>query len=206
MRSSSSGHRGAEDDLHAELLEPAREPRRVRVLGVARHDLVADRQDGGEHMTSIREIDVERDASDLVDAGPGDLSDRRDRRRLVVHRLRTVPERSQAATVGRRSSTAGWSAAPTAFSACSSRPPAARDCRVAVREEHRGRGIGTALVRDRSRPTRARSAPEQLIVTSTRTTQASPSPRKRGFTEVRAETEAALDPRRVTERRRPTST
>ena len=68
MRSSLVGHRRAEDDLHAELLEPPGEPRRVRVLGVTGDDFVPDRQDGGEHMTSmtIRELDPERDAAGVV--------------------------------------------------------------------------------------------------------------------------------------------
>ena len=57
-------HRGADHDPHAERLEPAREPRGVRVLGVARDELVPDRQDGGEHMASmqIRDTDPEADA------------------------------------------------------------------------------------------------------------------------------------------------
>ena len=52
IASISSGTAAVEDDADAERLEPLREPRRVRVRDVAGDDLVADRQDRGEHRSS----------------------------------------------------------------------------------------------------------------------------------------------------------
>ena len=46
-------HRGGEHDADAERLEPLGEPDRVRVLDVAADDFVADREDRGEHRSSV---------------------------------------------------------------------------------------------------------------------------------------------------------
>ena len=91
------GHRRAQDDLHAELLEPPRKPRGVRVLGVARHDLVPDRQDGGEHMTSmtIREVSPERDAESIVALIRASSPTAVITPESWQHRTATVPERAQ---------------------------------------------------------------------------------------------------------------
>ena len=179
------GHRRAQDDLDAELLEAAREPRRVRVLGVARHDLVADRQDGGEHMTSIREIDIERDASDLVELARETSPTAVINVAALVHRLRTVPERSRGRTwvaeadgrvIGRVDCFLSLFESSSRIAAC----------RVAVREEHRGRGIGSALYDvglAHARRDRRPAADRQL-------------PRERGGGRLRAQARLPPGPRR----------
>ncbi len=149
------------------------------------------------HTTSIREIDVERDASDLVELA------RETSPTLVVnvasfiHRMRTVPERSRAKA---------WVAE------IDGRVVARADCFlslfdtssriaglfVAVREEQRGRGIGSALYETALAHARSIGA-EQLLVDFHANDSGVAFAAKRGFKEVRAETESALDPRCVQE-------
>src|SRR5262249_46235819 len=91
------GHGRADHHPVTERLEPAGEPRRVRVLGIAGDELVPDRQDGYEHMASmtIREIDPERDAEQVVDlvvkTNPIAVTNPEEWR----HRIRAVPERTR---------------------------------------------------------------------------------------------------------------
>ena len=100
----SSGTAALSDDPHAERLEPAREPRGVRVLGVARDELVPDRQDGCEHMASmqIRDTDPEADADQVVElllvTNPTIVTNAA----AWLHRYRSVPERARLRSVGRR--------------------------------------------------------------------------------------------------------
>jgi GNAT superfamily N-acetyltransferase len=149
-------------------------------------------------MTSIRQIDIERDASDLVGLARETSPTMVINVASLVHRLSTVPERSQGRT---------WVAE------ADGRVVGRVDCflslfessghhavlQVAVREDHRGRGIGAALYDVGIAHAEAISA-RQLIVNFHENAAGVAFARSRGFTQIRAETEAALDPRHVTAR------
>ncbi len=149
-------------------------------------------------MTSIREIDVERDASDLVDlareTSPTAVIDVAS----LVHSLRTVPERSRGRTWVAEAGGRVIGRADCFLSLFGSSSRSA-GLLVAVREEHRGRGIGSALYEVGLAHAHAIGA-RQLIVNFHETDAGVAFAGKRGFTQVRAETEAALDPRVVTAR------
>jgi len=147
------------------------------------------------HAPSIREIDLERDASDLVELTRQTSPTAVINVASLIHRLRTVPERSKAKA---------WVAE------VDGRVVGRVDCflslfetesrialvPVAVREEHRGRGIGSALYEIGLTHARSIGA-EQLLVSFHENAAGVAFARSRGFEQVRAETESSLDPRRV---------
>ncbi|HEX4526466.1 MAG TPA: GNAT family N-acetyltransferase [Gaiellaceae bacterium] len=147
-------------------------------------------------MTSIREIDIERDASDLVgldrECSPTTVVSVAS----FVHRLGTVPERSRARAwvaevdgrvVGRAYSFLSLFATASRIAALN----------VAVRERQRRQGIGSALFEIALRHAHALRA-EQLVSNFHENAAGVAFAQRRGFVQVRAETEACLDPRRVT--------
>jgi GNAT superfamily N-acetyltransferase len=149
-------------------------------------------------MTSIREIDIERDAPHLVELARATSPTAVINVASMVHRLLTVPERAQAR---------GWVAE------VDGRVVGRVDCflnlfetssrianlPIAVREEQRRRGIGSALYEIGLDHARAIGA-EQLIVTFHENEAGIAFAKSRGFAEVRTETESSLDPRSVVER------
>jgi GNAT superfamily N-acetyltransferase len=147
---------------------------------------------------TIREIEPERDAADLVELARETSPTAVVNVAAFLHRLRTVPERSRAR---------GWVAE------VDSRAVGRADCflslfetssriaglPVAVRAEHRGRGLGSALYEVALAHARSIGA-EQLLVTFHENDAGVAFAHKLGFRQVRAETESSLDPRRVAER------
>jgi GNAT superfamily N-acetyltransferase len=147
------------------------------------------------HAPSIREIDLERDASDLVELTRQTSPTAVINVASLIHRLRTVPERSKAKAwvaevdgrvVGR----------VDCFLSLFETESRIAGVPVAVREEHRGRGIGSALYEIGLTHARSIGA-EQLLVSFHENAAGVAFARSRGFEQVRAETESSLDPRRV---------
>ncbi len=146
-------------------------------------------------MTSIREIDIERDASDLVglirEISPIAVINVAS----FIHRERSVPERSEAQA---------WVAEVDgrvvgqveAFRNFFTEGSTSVIVGVAVRSAHRRQGIGAALYEIGLDYARALDA-EQLHVSFHENDEGVAFARSRGFEEVRAETEAGLDPRSV---------
>ena len=149
-------------------------------------------------MTSIREIDIERDASDLVELARETSPTAVINVASLVHRLRTVPERSRGRTWVAETDGRVIGRVDCFLSLFESSSRIA-GLPLAVREEHRGRGIGSALYDVGLAHAHAIGA-RQLIVNFHENEAGVAFARKHGFTQVRAETEAALDPRRVTAR------
>lgn len=149
------------------------------------------------HTASIREIDIERDASDLVE-----LTRETNPTAVVnvassIHRLTTVPDRSQAKAwvaevdgrvVGR----------VDCFLSLFETDSRTAGVPVAVREAQRGRGIGSALYEVGLAHARSIGA-EQLLVSFHENDSGVAFATTRGFSQVRAETESVLDPRSVQE-------
>jgi GNAT superfamily N-acetyltransferase len=146
-------------------------------------------------MTSIREIDIERDASDLVA-----LSREISPTALVnvasfLHRMRTVPERSQAQA---------WVAEDDGrvigrvdcFLSLFAPESRIAELRVSVGGEHRGRGIGSKLYETGLAHADAIGA-ERLLATFHENDAGVAFAAKRGFEQVRAETQSVVDPRLV---------
>jgi GNAT superfamily N-acetyltransferase len=109
----------------------------------------------------------------------------------LIHRLLTVPERLKAKAwvaevVGR----------VDCFLSLFETESRIALVPVAVREEHRGRGIGSALYEIGLTHARSIGA-EQLLVSFHENAAGVAFARSRGFEQVRAETESSLDPRRV---------
>jgi GNAT superfamily N-acetyltransferase len=192
------GDRGAHHDLHAELFEPAAEPGRVCVFGVAGDDLVADRQDGSVHTPSIRELDPERDAGGIVELilevtplavlSPDSW----------LHRVRTIPERADHAgwvvEDDGRVVANGW-----AFRTFFSEGSTSAQCAVNVRASHRRRGLGSALY-DRALAHVETLGSTELLTSFPENDAGVAFATARGFREERAEAESVLDPRTVEER------
>ncbi len=149
-------------------------------------------------MTSIREIDIERDASDLVELARETSPTIVTNVSALVHRLRTVPARSQGRTWVAEAGGRVIGRVDCFLSLFESSSRMA-GLPVAVREEHRGRGIGAALYELGLGHAHAIGA-RQLIVNFHENDAGVAFAGKRGFAQVRAETEAGLDPRVVTER------
>src|SRR3954451_11839445 len=193
--------RRADRDLHAELLEPAAEPRGIGVLGVAGHDLVPDRQDGGKHMPSIREVEPERDAEGLV------ALEREARPTIVIspaswlHRELTVPARARlrAWVAEDDARIVGESYALLTFFSETSEIALVN---VTVTASHRRRGLGAQLFELAAEHAAAIGAKAQLAKFYENAAGVAFA-RARGFTEVRAEAESAVDPRTIGERPAP---
>jgi GNAT superfamily N-acetyltransferase len=152
-------------------------------------------------MASIREIDIDRDADDIVELLFEVLPHGVFSRESWLHRVRTIPERAKLAgwvaeadgqVVGN-----GW-AHRTFFSEGST----TAECNVSVRASHRRRGLGSALYERVLAHVEALDStnllarfPESEVGVAFATA--------RGFREERAEAESVLDPRRVEERPAP---
>ena len=148
-------------------------------------------------MASIREIDIERDASDLVELAREVSPTAVINVASLIHRMRTTPERSKAR---------GWVAEADGHAigrvdcflslfAVASR---IAGLHVSVRPEQRGRGIGSALYELGLAHARSLGA-EQLVSSFHESHAGVAFAEQRGFTQVRAETESSLDPRLVVE-------
>jgi GNAT superfamily N-acetyltransferase len=146
---------------------------------------------------TIRSLELERDADDLVrlvrDAVPTAVINRA----TFVHRVTTVPERARlrvwVAEVG--GEVIGRSEAFLNFFTRRS-----RNCfvGVGVRSEHRRHGIASRLLEPAVAHARSLDA-EQLIANFYENEAGVAFASAHGFHEVRAETESVLDPRRVTD-------
>jgi GNAT superfamily N-acetyltransferase len=149
-------------------------------------------------MTSIREIDIERDASDLVELARKTSPTAVINVASLMHRLRTVPERSQGRTwvAEAEGRVVGRIDCFLSLFESSSR---LAGLPLAVREEQRGRGIGTALYDVGLAHAHAIGA-ERLVVNFHENEAGISFAQKHGFTQARVETESALDPRLVTAR------
>ena len=147
------------------------------------------------HTPSIREIDIERDASDLVALSREVTPTALVNVASFLHRMRTVPERSQAQA---------WVAEDNGHAIgrvdcfLSLFAPESRiaELRVTVRGDHRGRGIGSELYDVGLAHADAIGA-EQLIAHFYENDAGVAFAAKRSFEQVRAETASAVDPRLV---------
>jgi GNAT superfamily N-acetyltransferase len=147
---------------------------------------------------TIRELDPERDAGDIVEmileAMPLAVLDRAS----WLHRLRTIPERAEQA---------GWVAEDAgkvvgnswAFRTFFSEGSTSAQCSVNVRASHRRRGIGTELYELVLAHVMALGATSALA-SFPEDEAAVAFARARGFREERVEAESVLDPRTVEER------
>jgi GNAT superfamily N-acetyltransferase len=148
-------------------------------------------------MTSIREIDIERDASDLVALTREVTPTAVINVASFIHRMHTVPERSRAqawvAEDGGR--VIGQVDCFLSLFAASSRMAGLR---VSVRAEERGRGIGSELYEVGLAHAGAIGA-EQLLAHFHENESGVAFAVRRGFEQVRAETESSVDPRLVAE-------
>jgi len=148
-------------------------------------------------MASIREIQIERDASDLVELAREVSPTAVINVASFIHRLRTTPERSKTRTwvaeadgraIGSVGSFLSLFAASSRIAGLS----------VSVRAAHRGRGIGSALYELGLAHARSLGA-EQLVSNFHESNVGRAFAEQRGFTQVRAETESSVDPRLVVE-------
>jgi GNAT superfamily N-acetyltransferase len=149
------------------------------------------------HTPSIREIDIERDASDLVrlvrDYNPTAVINVAS----FVHRLRTVPERARACAWVAE---AGGHAIGRVdcFLSLFSESSRIAGLNIVVAAEHRGQGVGSELYETGLAHAQALGA-VQLVTNFHENDAGVAFAAKRGFTQVRAETESWLDPRNVAE-------
>jgi GNAT superfamily N-acetyltransferase len=150
---------------------------------------------------TIRELDPERDADDIVELLLEAIPNGVFSRESWLHRVRTIPERGQqagwVAEEGGKVVANGW-AYRTFFSEGST----SAECSVIVRASHRRRGIGGALYE------RVLAHAEALGSTSMKASFPESAggvsfATARGFHEERAEAESVLDPRTVDERPAP---
>ena len=153
------------------------------------------------HTPSIRELDPERDAADIVELLLEAIPNGVFSREAWLHRVRTIPERAQqagwVAVDGDKVVGNGW-----AFRTFFSEGSTSAQCNVTVRTSHRRRGVGSALFE------RVLAHLETLGVTSVLAgfpeSDASVAfATERGFRQERAEAESVLDPRTVDERPSP---
>jgi GNAT superfamily N-acetyltransferase len=152
-------------------------------------------------MTSIRDLDPERDADDIVEllfeAFPNGVFSRD----AWLHRIRTIPERAQqagwVAEAGGKVVGNSW-----AFRTFFSEGSTSAQCSVNVRASHRRRGIGDELYELVLAHLKALTA-TSAIVSFPESDAGVAFATARGFREERAEAESALDPRTVDERPAP---
>ncbi|HXK13488.1 MAG TPA: GNAT family N-acetyltransferase [Gaiellaceae bacterium] len=150
------------------------------------------------HTPSIRELDPERDAADIVEI-------LREASPLIVlsrdswlHRVRTIPERAKQAgwvveDEGRVVAN-GW-----VFRTFFSEGSTSAQCAVNVRAAHRRRGIGSALYERVLEHVEALGS-TSLLASFPEDDAGVSFAKARGFREERAEAESVLDPRTVAER------
>ena len=149
-------------------------------------------------MTSIREIDIERDAPELVGLVRETVPTAVINVASFVHRLRTVPERARlrqwvAEADGRVVGRVDCSL--TLFAEASG----IGELQVAVRGDQRRRGIGSALY-DVALAYAQTLGVDRLLANFHENDAGVAFAETRSFRRVREETESELDPRRVTER------
>jgi GNAT superfamily N-acetyltransferase len=150
------------------------------------------------HQASIRDLDPERDADDVVEllfeAFPNGVFSRD----AWLHRVRTIPERAQQA---------GWVAEDGgkvvgnswAFRTFFSEGSTSAQCSVNVRASHRRRGIGGELYKLVLAHLEVLDA-TSAMVSFPESDAGVAFATARGFHEERAEAESVLDPRTVEER------
>ena len=153
------------------------------------------------HAPSIRELDPERDADDIVELLFEILPNGVFSRETWLHRVRTIPERAhQAAWVaedGGKVIANAW-----AFRTFFSEGSTSAECNVSVRASHRRRGLGRELYERVLAHVDALES-TSLHVSFPENDAGVAFATARGFHEERAEAESALDPRTVTERPAP---
>jgi GNAT superfamily N-acetyltransferase len=148
-------------------------------------------------MASIREIDIERDASDLVELVRETSPTAVINIPSLIHRLRTVPERSRTRT---------WIAETDGrvigrvdcFLSLFETESRIAGLNVAVRAEQRRHGIGSALYELGVGHAHTIGA-EQLLAGFHESPEGVAFAERRDFKLVRSDTEFSLDPRRVQE-------
>jgi GNAT superfamily N-acetyltransferase len=149
------------------------------------------------HPLSIRELDLERDAADIVELLFEALPNGVFSRDAWLHRVRTIPERAQQA---------GWVAEDRGkviangwvFRTFFSEGSTSAECNVIVRASHRRRGVGSALYERVL--THAETLGSTSLLSSFAENEAGVAfATARGFREERAEAESVLDPRTVAE-------
>jgi GNAT superfamily N-acetyltransferase len=149
-------------------------------------------------MASIREIEIERDAPALTQLIRETQPTAVINVASYVHRLRTLPERARlrqwvaeadGRVVGRADC---WL---TLFA----EQPGSGELQLAVREDQRRRGIGSALY-DVAVAYLATLSVDRLLTTFHENAAGVRFADARGFVQVRAETESELDPRAVSQR------
>ena len=189
------GHRCAEDDRDAELLEPPGEPRGVRVLDVARDELVADRQDDRVHHWSIRELEPKRDVDAVValslETDPYQVTSAA----AWLHRRATVPPRAEQRLwiAERDGRAAGYAFCFRNFFSAGSTMAVGS---VTVASSHRRQGIGSALherLADHAVQLGATSVAAGFIENDAGVAFAAGL----GYREAKGEYESVLDPRAV---------
>jgi GNAT superfamily N-acetyltransferase len=147
---------------------------------------------------TIRELDPERDAEDIVDLLFEVLPHGVFSRESWLHRVQTIPERAEhagwVAVAGGKVVGNSW-AARTFFSEGST----TAECNVSVRASHRRRGLGSALY-ERVLTHVETLGSTSMLASFPESEAAGAFATARGFREERAEAESVLDPRTVEER------
>jgi GNAT superfamily N-acetyltransferase len=148
-------------------------------------------------MTSIREIEIERDAPALVDLVRQTNPTAVINLESLVHRLQTAPPRAKSRTwvaeeagriVGRAN----------CYLSLFSADPHTAEVHVTVFEDHRRRGVGSALYDTGLEYARSLGV-DRVLTTFPDSPGGVAFAEQRGFVFVRAETVSALDPRTVAE-------
>jgi GNAT superfamily N-acetyltransferase len=150
---------------------------------------------------TIRELDPERDADDIVELLLEALPNGVFSREAWLHRVRTIPERAHlTGWVGEEGGKVvgnGW-AHRTFFSEGST----TAECSVTVRASHRRRGLGSELYERVLAHVEALGS-TGLLASFPESDAGVAFATARGFREERAEAESVLDPRTVDERPAP---
>jgi GNAT superfamily N-acetyltransferase len=149
-------------------------------------------------MASIREIDIERDADDIVEILREAIPHGVFSGGAWLHRVRTIPERAEhagwVAVTGGKVVGSSW-----AFRTFFSKGSTTAECSVNVRASHRQRGLGNELYERVLAHVEALSS-TNLLVSFPESDAGVAFATARGFHEERAEAESVLDPRTVDER------
>ncbi len=148
-------------------------------------------------MTSIREIEIERDAPALVDLVRQTNPTQVINVESLVHRLCSAPPRAKSRTWVAEEAGRVVGRADCYLSLFAADPRSA-GVHVAVFEDHRRRRIGSALYDTASDYARTLDI-DRLLSNFHENPAGVAFAEHRGFSLVRAETESALDPRAVTE-------
>jgi GNAT superfamily N-acetyltransferase len=147
---------------------------------------------------TIRELDPERDADDIVELLREAIPHGVFSRGAWLHRVRTIPERAEqagwVAVAGGKVVGSSW-----AFRTFFSKGSTTAECSVNVRASHRRRGLGNELYARVLAHVEALGS-TSLLASFPESDAGVAFATARGFREERAEAESVLDPRTVDER------